>query len=82
MPAGALLVAPPPDVARAFDYEGRIGRIIGRGGRHISIERAPTEHVAGYTCVNEGSVREFQRHNRQFGLGKNFSIVGIVPVRG
>jgi 2-keto-4-pentenoate hydratase/2-oxohepta-3-ene-1,7-dioic acid hydratase in catechol pathway len=68
---GAPLVAPPLDVARAFDYEGELGVVIGRGGRHIPVDRA-LEHVAGYCAVNEGSVREFQRHNRQFGLGKNF----------
>jgi 2-keto-4-pentenoate hydratase/2-oxohepta-3-ene-1,7-dioic acid hydratase in catechol pathway len=39
--------------------------------RHLALE-----HVAGYTCVNEGSVREFQIHNRQFGLGKNFEASG------
>ena len=72
VPAEAPLVAPPPpELARAFDYEGELGVIIGRGGRHIPVDRA-LEHVAGYTVVNEGSVREFQRHNRQFGLGKNF----------
>jgi 2-keto-4-pentenoate hydratase/2-oxohepta-3-ene-1,7-dioic acid hydratase in catechol pathway len=71
----APLVAPPPDVARAFDYEGELGVIVGRGGRHIPIERA-LEHVAGYCAVNEGSVREFQSHNRQFGLGKNFESSG------
>jgi 2-keto-4-pentenoate hydratase/2-oxohepta-3-ene-1,7-dioic acid hydratase in catechol pathway len=68
---GASLVAPPLDISRAFDYEGELGVVIGRGGRHIPIDRA-LEHVAGYCSVNEGSVREFQRHNRQFGLGKNF----------
>jgi len=71
----APLVAPPPDVARAFDYEGELGVIVGRGGRHIPIDRA-LEHVAGYCAVNEGSVREFQSHNRQFGLGKNFESSG------
>jgi 2-keto-4-pentenoate hydratase/2-oxohepta-3-ene-1,7-dioic acid hydratase in catechol pathway len=71
----APLVAPPPDVARAFDYEGELGVIIGRGGRHIPIENA-LDHVAGYCVVNEGSVREFQSHNRQFGLGKNFESSG------
>jgi 2-keto-4-pentenoate hydratase/2-oxohepta-3-ene-1,7-dioic acid hydratase in catechol pathway len=34
------------------------------------------EYVAGYTCLNEGSVREYQMHNRQFGLGKNFEASG------
>ena len=34
------------------------------------------DHVAGYSIHNEGSVREFQSHNRQFGLGKNFEASG------
>jgi 2-keto-4-pentenoate hydratase/2-oxohepta-3-ene-1,7-dioic acid hydratase in catechol pathway len=75
VPPGAPLVAPPPEIARAFDYEGELGVVIGRGGRHIPLEHA-LEHVAGYCAVNEGSVREFQRHNRQFGLGKNFEKSG------
>jgi 2-keto-4-pentenoate hydratase/2-oxohepta-3-ene-1,7-dioic acid hydratase in catechol pathway len=72
---GEPLLCPPPEIARAFDYEGELGVVIGRGGRHIPIDRA-LEHVAGYTCVNEGSVREYQIHNRQFGLGKNFEASG------
>jgi 2-keto-4-pentenoate hydratase/2-oxohepta-3-ene-1,7-dioic acid hydratase in catechol pathway len=75
VPPNVPLVAPPPDISRAFDYEGELGVIIGRAGRHIPIEHA-LEHVAGYCVVNEGSVREFQRHNRQFGLGKNFEKSG------
>jgi 2-keto-4-pentenoate hydratase/2-oxohepta-3-ene-1,7-dioic acid hydratase in catechol pathway len=69
------LLCPPPALARAFDYEGELGVVIGKAGRHIPIDRA-LEHVAGYTCVNEGSVREFQVQNRQFGLGKNFEASG------
>jgi 2-keto-4-pentenoate hydratase/2-oxohepta-3-ene-1,7-dioic acid hydratase in catechol pathway len=71
----APLLCPPPDVARAFDYEGELAVIIGRGGRHIPPEKA-LDHVAGFTCFNEGSVREYQMHNRQFGLGKNFERSG------
>jgi len=69
------IVAPPSDVAKAFDYEGELGVVIGRSGRHIPVEQA-LDHVAGYTVVNEGSVREYQIHNRQFGLGKNFEASG------
>jgi 2-keto-4-pentenoate hydratase/2-oxohepta-3-ene-1,7-dioic acid hydratase in catechol pathway len=72
---GEPLLCPPPEIARAFDYEGELGVVIGRPGRHIPIDRA-LDHVAGYTCVNEGSVREYQIHNRQFGLGKNFEASG------
>jgi 2-keto-4-pentenoate hydratase/2-oxohepta-3-ene-1,7-dioic acid hydratase in catechol pathway len=72
---GEPLLCPPPEIARAFDYEGELGVVIGCAGRHIPIDRA-LDHVAGYTCVNEGSVREYQIHNRQFGLGKNFEASG------
>jgi 2-keto-4-pentenoate hydratase/2-oxohepta-3-ene-1,7-dioic acid hydratase in catechol pathway len=69
------LRAPPEDVARAFDYEGELGVVIGKPGRFIPRDQALL-HVAGYTCVNEGSVREYQVHNRQFALGKNFEASG------
>jgi 2-keto-4-pentenoate hydratase/2-oxohepta-3-ene-1,7-dioic acid hydratase in catechol pathway len=69
--ANEPILAPAESVARAFDYEGELGVVIGKPGRFIPPEQA-LEHVAGYTCLNEGSVREYQMHNRQFGLGKNF----------
>ena len=72
---GEPIVAPPEAIARAFDYEGELGVVIGKPGRYIPVEQA-MEHVAGYTCLNEGSVREYQMHNRQFGLGKNFEASG------
>lgn len=69
------MLCPHPTIARAYDYEGELAAIIGRGGRYIR-ERDALSHVAGYSCYNEGSVREFQAHNRQFGLGKNFERSG------
>jgi len=63
------------DVAQTYGYEAELAVIIGRGGRYIS-EADALGRVAGYACYNEGSVREFQRHNRQFGLGKNFEKSG------
>jgi 2-keto-4-pentenoate hydratase/2-oxohepta-3-ene-1,7-dioic acid hydratase in catechol pathway len=69
--AGEPILAPRSTVARAFDYEGELGVVIGKTGRYVSVEEA-LDYVAGYTCLNEGSVREYQMHNRQFGLGKNF----------
>lgn len=71
------LLCPPPEVAKEFDYEGELAVIIGRGGRHIPLEKA-FDHIAGFSCFNEGSVREYQRHNRNFGLGKNFERSGSV----
>jgi 2-keto-4-pentenoate hydratase/2-oxohepta-3-ene-1,7-dioic acid hydratase in catechol pathway len=69
------LWCPDPRIAVTFDYEGELAVIIGTPGRHIPAKRA-LSHVAGFACYNEGSVREFQGHNRQFGLGKNFERSG------
>jgi 2-keto-4-pentenoate hydratase/2-oxohepta-3-ene-1,7-dioic acid hydratase in catechol pathway len=69
------LLCPPEDVAKEFDYEGELGVVIGRGGRHIPSEKA-FDHIAGFCACNEGSVRDYQRHNRNFGLGKNFERSG------
>jgi 2-keto-4-pentenoate hydratase/2-oxohepta-3-ene-1,7-dioic acid hydratase in catechol pathway len=69
------LWAPNKKIAEAYDYEGELAVIIGRRGRYIKRDEA-FAHVAGYSCYNEGSVREYQGHNRQFGLGKNFERSG------
>ncbi len=69
------LWAPSKKIAEAYDYEGELAVIIGKAGRFIKRENA-FDHVAGYSCYNEGSVREYQGHNRQFGLGKNFERSG------
>jgi 2-keto-4-pentenoate hydratase/2-oxohepta-3-ene-1,7-dioic acid hydratase in catechol pathway len=64
-----------PRVSDKFDFEGELAVIIGRRGRHIPKERA-LEHVAGYACYNDGSVRDWQRHTVQFTPGKNFVSTG------
>jgi 2-keto-4-pentenoate hydratase/2-oxohepta-3-ene-1,7-dioic acid hydratase in catechol pathway len=64
-----------PAVSDHFDYEGELALIIGKGGRHIKPGRA-LDHVAGYACYNEGSVRDWQRHTSQFLAGKSFAQSG------
>jgi 2-keto-4-pentenoate hydratase/2-oxohepta-3-ene-1,7-dioic acid hydratase in catechol pathway len=64
-----------PAVSDEFDYEGELAVIIGKGGRHIKAEDA-LAHVAGYSCYNEGSVRDWQRHTSQFLSGKTFAGTG------
>ena len=59
----------------AYDYEGELAVVIGRKARHVA-EKDALKYVAGYSCYNEGSVREYQRHNRNFGIGKNFEASG------
>jgi 2-keto-4-pentenoate hydratase/2-oxohepta-3-ene-1,7-dioic acid hydratase in catechol pathway len=64
-----------PKVSDQFDYEGELAVIIGTGGRHIPAARA-LDHVAGYACYNEGSIRDWQRHTSQFLAGKSFDRSG------
>jgi 2-keto-4-pentenoate hydratase/2-oxohepta-3-ene-1,7-dioic acid hydratase in catechol pathway len=64
-----------PKVSDRLDYEAELAVIIGKGGRHIS-EKNAMNHVAGYACFNDGSVRDWQRHTTQFTPGKNFVSTG------
>ena len=66
-----------PRVSEKLDFEAELAVVIGRGGRHIPAERA-LEHVAGYTCMAENSVRDFQKHNAQVTPGKNFERSGAL----
>jgi 2-keto-4-pentenoate hydratase/2-oxohepta-3-ene-1,7-dioic acid hydratase in catechol pathway len=60
-----------PKVSDSFDYEAELAIIIGKGGRYISREAA-MDHVAGYSCFNDGSIRDWQFHSSQVTSGKNF----------
>jgi 2-keto-4-pentenoate hydratase/2-oxohepta-3-ene-1,7-dioic acid hydratase in catechol pathway len=62
-----------PSVSDHFDFEGELAVVIGRGGRHIPAERA-LDHVAGYTCFVDGSVRDYQKFSVT--SGKNFPGTG------
>ena len=73
-----------PGVSDQFDFEGELVVVIGKPGYRISQQDA-WRHVAGYTLMNEGSVRDWQFHTRQITPGKNFYRSGsvgpwIVPV--
>lgn len=64
-----------PRASTSLDYEGELAIVIGRGGRAIAESRA-MEHVAGYACFNDASVRDWQWHTSQFTPGKNFPGTG------
>jgi 2-keto-4-pentenoate hydratase/2-oxohepta-3-ene-1,7-dioic acid hydratase in catechol pathway len=64
-----------PRVSKDLDFEGELAVIIGKPGRHIA-RAAAWDHIAGYACYNEGSVRDYQRHTHQFTPGKNFPETG------
>jgi 2-keto-4-pentenoate hydratase/2-oxohepta-3-ene-1,7-dioic acid hydratase in catechol pathway len=64
---GGLIV---PSVSRELDYECELALVIGTGGRHIPASRA-MDHVFGYACFNDASVRDYQvKHSLP--SGKNF----------
>jgi len=64
-----------PDVSESLDWEGELAVIIGKGGRNIPEAKA-YDHVAGYSCYNDASVREWQFHAKQIASGKNFESTG------
>jgi len=66
-----------PKKSIQFDYEGELVVIIGKRAKHLTLENA-ADCVAGYTIGNEGSIREYQRHTTQWGMGKNFDRSGSV----
>ena len=47
----------------------------GRGGRRIA-EADAWRHIAGYSCYNDGSVRDWQLATSQWTPGKNFFRTG------
>lgn len=64
-----------PHVSKTLDFEGELAVIISKPCRHVK-QADWKSVVAGYSCYNDGSVREFQRHSSQFGPGKNFPATG------
>jgi 2-keto-4-pentenoate hydratase/2-oxohepta-3-ene-1,7-dioic acid hydratase in catechol pathway len=67
-----------PSLSREVDYEAELVAVIGRGGRHISREKA-LDHVAGYCCGHDVSARDWQlrKPGGQWLLGKSFD--GFAP---
>jgi 2-keto-4-pentenoate hydratase/2-oxohepta-3-ene-1,7-dioic acid hydratase in catechol pathway len=64
-----------PRASASLDWEGELAVIIGASGRNIAESQA-MQHVAGYACYNDGSIREWQFHAKQIASGKNFESTG------
>jgi 2-keto-4-pentenoate hydratase/2-oxohepta-3-ene-1,7-dioic acid hydratase in catechol pathway len=62
-----------PKVSECLDFEGELCAVIGKTTRHVS-EAEALDHVAGYTIMVDGSVRDFQKHSVT--AGKNFHATG------
>jgi 2-keto-4-pentenoate hydratase/2-oxohepta-3-ene-1,7-dioic acid hydratase in catechol pathway len=64
-----------PTCSEQLDYEAELAAIIGRRARNVATAEA-LECVAGYSCFNDGSVRDYQRKTAQWTIGKNFDATG------
>jgi acylpyruvate hydrolase len=64
-----------PKASETLDYEAELIFVVGRRAKHLSLDNAYS-CIAGYSCGNEGSVREYQRKTTQWDMGKNFDRTG------
>jgi acylpyruvate hydrolase len=60
-----------PRVSDKIDWEVELTIVIGRSVRHATSEQAEAA-IAGYTVLNDVSVRDYQRRTSQFLQGKTF----------
>lgn len=64
-----------PRASNSVDWEAELVFVIGKRGRHIAPADA-LQHVAGYMCGNDVSVRDWQFHNPTWMIGKGFDTHG------
>jgi 2-keto-4-pentenoate hydratase/2-oxohepta-3-ene-1,7-dioic acid hydratase in catechol pathway len=64
-----------PRASETLDYEAELMLVVGKRAKHLTMDNAYS-CIAGYSCGNEGSVREFQRKTTQWAMGKNFDQTG------
>ncbi|QPN32329.1 fumarylacetoacetate hydrolase family protein [Diaphorobacter sp. JS3051] len=64
-----------PKVSDKLDFEAELAVVIGRRARHLTAADALTA-VAGYSCFNDGTLRDYQRRTAQWTIGKNFDGTG------
>ena len=66
-----------PRASSMVDYEGELGFVIGRRCRHVPVARA-AEVIAGYTVVDDVSVRDWQFRSPTMTMGKSFDTHGPI----
>ncbi len=64
-----------PKVSTFLDYEAELALVIGKRCRHVPVECAH-EVIAGYTCANDVSVRDWQGQAKTMTIGKSFDTHG------
>ena len=64
-----------PRASTKLDYEAELAVVVGKKARHLTKANA-LDCVAGYSCFNDGSIRDYQRKTNQWTIGKNFDDSG------
>ncbi len=64
-----------PRISSKMDYEAELALVVGQRARFVSEDRA-LQHVFGYACFNDVSLRDYQRKTTQWTIGKNFDATG------
>ena len=64
-----------PKASTQLDYEAELAVIIGKKARHLTADNA-LDCIAGYSCFNDASIRNYQRKSSQWTIGKNFDGTG------
>jgi 2-keto-4-pentenoate hydratase/2-oxohepta-3-ene-1,7-dioic acid hydratase in catechol pathway len=64
-----------PRVSFMVDYEGELAMVVGRRCRNVPVDRA-LDVIAGFTVLNDVSVRDWQWRTPTFTMGKSFDTHG------
>ena len=73
-PGGAIHA---PDFVSRLDYEGELAVVIRRRAKDVKA-KGFSDYVLGYTCLNDVTARDVQRHDGQWTRGK--SMDGFCPM--
>jgi 2-keto-4-pentenoate hydratase/2-oxohepta-3-ene-1,7-dioic acid hydratase in catechol pathway len=65
----------PSDSAR-IDFEGELAVVIGRRCKGLGPEDDIAPYVAGFTCINDVTARDFQKRDGIYGRAKSFDTFG------
>ena len=69
-----------PAVSSKLDFEAELAVVIGKPARHVG-EYTALQHVFGYACFNDATLRDYQRKTSQWTIGKNFDATGAFGPR-
>ena len=64
-----------PRCSDRLDFEAELVAVVGRTARHVAKADAHP-FIAGYSCFDDASIRDYQHRTAQWSIGKNFDQTG------